>query len=82
MATGKTSRKSYGDICDLFTASGMLMVDGGPEFNNNGLKEEYNKPGTTLEIYPAYTLWVNCLLQGTNAIFLLLETDVCVRPRR
>jgi len=33
-ATGKTSRKSYGNICDLFTASETLMVDGGPEFDN------------------------------------------------
>jgi hypothetical protein len=33
-ATGKSSRKSYGDICDLFTASETLMTDGGPEFDN------------------------------------------------
>jgi hypothetical protein len=34
VATGKAPCKSYSDICHLFTASEMLMVDGGPEFNN------------------------------------------------
>ena len=37
-ATGKTSRKSYSDICDLFTASETLMTDGGPEFDNEELQ--------------------------------------------
>jgi hypothetical protein len=69
-ATGKTSRKSYGDICDLFTASETLMVDGGPEFDNKELREECAKRGTKLEICPAYSPWVNGLLEGTNAILL------------
>lgn len=45
-ATVKTSRKSYGDICDLFTASETLMVDGGPESDNKELREECIKRGT------------------------------------
>ena len=39
-ATGKSSQKSYGNICDLFTASETLMTDGGPEFDNEELRAE------------------------------------------
>ena len=69
-ATGKTSQKSYGDICDLFTASKMLMMDRGPEFDNDKLKAECIRQGTKLQICPAYSPWVNSLLEGTNSILL------------
>ena len=46
--TGKSSKKSYGDICDLFTASETLMADGGLEFNNNELKEACSAHRTRL----------------------------------
>ena len=69
-ATGKSSRRSYGDICDLFTASETLMTDGGPEFDNEELREECAKRGTKLHICPAYSPCVNGLLEGTNAILL------------
>ena len=38
-AMAKTSKKSYEDICDLFMEPETLMVDGGPEFDNNELRE-------------------------------------------
>ena len=69
-ATGKTSRKSYGDICDIFTASETLMTDGGPEFDNEELQAECSRRGTKLHICPAYSPWVNSLLEGTNSILL------------
>jgi hypothetical protein len=69
-ATGKTSRKSYGDICDIFTASETLMTDGGPEFDNEELRAECTRRGTKLHICPAYSPWVNGLLEGMNAILL------------
>ena len=76
-ATAKSSKKSYGDICDLFTASETLMVDGGPEFDNNELKEACAARGTKLEICPAYSPWVNGLLEGTNAILLNRLKRMC-----
>ena len=69
-ATAKSSKKSYGDICDLFTASETLMVDGGPELDNNELREACAARGTKLEVCPAYSPWVNGLLEGTNSILL------------
>ena len=67
-ATSKSSKKSYGDICDLFTSSEMLMVDGGPEFDNKELKKKCSRRRTKLEVCPAYSPWVNGLIEGTNAI--------------
>jgi hypothetical protein len=76
-ATGKTSRKSYGDICDIFTASETLMTDGGPEFDNEELRAECAKRGTKLHICPAYSPWVNGLLEGTNSILLNRLKRMC-----
>ena len=69
-AMGKSSCKSYGDICYLFMASETLMTDGGPEFDNTELHAECDKRGTKLQICPAYYPWVNGLLEGTNSILL------------
>ena len=76
-ATGKSSRKSYADICDLFTASETLMTDGGPEFDNEELRTECEKRGTKLQICPAYSPWVNGLLEGTNSILLNRLKRMC-----
>jgi hypothetical protein len=76
-ATGKSSKKSYEGICDLFTPSEMLMVDGGPEFDNKELRDACSKLGTKLEICPAYSPWVNGLLEGTNAILLNRLKRMC-----
>jgi hypothetical protein len=76
-ATGKSSRKSYGDICDLFTASETLMTDGGPEFDNDELRSECTRRGTKLQICPAYSPWVNGLLEGTNSILLNRLKRMC-----
>jgi hypothetical protein len=76
-ATAKSSTKSYGDICDLFTASETLMTDGGPEFDNKDLREACAGRGTKLEICPAYSPWVNGLLEGTNAILLNRLKRMC-----
>jgi hypothetical protein len=76
-ATGKSSQKSYGNICDLFTASEALMTDGGPEFDNEELRAECLKRGTKLQICPAYSPWVNGLLEGTNSILLNRLKRMC-----
>jgi hypothetical protein len=76
-ATGKTSKKSFGDICDIFTAPETLMTDGGPEFDNEELRTECSVRGTKLQICPAYSPWVNGLLEGTNAILLNRLKRMC-----
>ena len=76
-ATGKSSRRSYSDICNLFTPPEALMTDGGPEFNNEELRAECIKRGTKLQICPAYSPWVNGLLEGTNSILLNRLKRMC-----
>ena len=76
-ATGKSSRKSYSNICNLFTASETLMTDGGPKFDNEELQAECIKQGTKLHICPAYSPWVNSLLEGTNSVLLNRLKRMC-----
>ena len=75
--TGKTSKKGFGDICELFMAPETLMTDGGPKFDNKELREECKKQGTKLQICPAYSPWVNGLLEGTNSILLNQLKRMC-----
>ena len=77
ISTEITSKKSYGDICDLFTSSEMLMADGGPEFDNKELRDKCTRRGTKLEICLAYSPWVNGLLEGTNVILLNRLKRMC-----
>ena len=76
-ATGKSSRKSYSNICNLFTASETLMTDGGPKFDNEELQAECIKQGMKLHICPAYSPWVNSLLEGTNSVLLNRLKRMC-----
>jgi hypothetical protein len=76
-ATAKSSKKSFGDICDLFTSPETLIVDGGPEFDNNELREACSIRGTKLKICSTYSPWVHGLLEGTNAILLNWLKHMC-----
>jgi len=69
-ATGKSSRRATGDICDLFTASETLMTDGDRSLTMRSYVKSVRDEGTKLQICPAYSPWVNGLLEGTNAILL------------
>jgi hypothetical protein len=82
-ATGKSSQKSYGDICDLFTALETLMVDGGPVFYNKELREECAKRGKKLGICPSYSPGSTASHGGYEQNFTgSLEAYVRTRPRR
>ncbi|RXW14873.1 hypothetical protein EST38_g10981 [Candolleomyces aberdarensis] len=76
-ATGKTTVKAFGTICNLYTAPEALMTDGGPEFDNKELREECQKRGTKLHITPAYSPWVNGLIEGTNSRLLGILKRLC-----
>jgi hypothetical protein len=69
-ATGKTTVAGMDNISSTFTAPETLMVDGGPEFDNNEVRSWCDNKGTTLHIVPAYSPWVNGLLEGTNGKLL------------
>jgi hypothetical protein len=75
--TRKTSSAGYGHICDTFTPAETLMADGGPEFDNEVLRAECEARGTKLHITPAYSPWVNGLVEGMNKKLLNVLKRMC-----
>ncbi|CAA7271055.1 unnamed protein product [Cyclocybe aegerita] len=69
-ATGKTSVVNFSNICNSFMAPETLMVDGGPENDNQELRDICESYGMELHILPAYSPWMNGLLEGMNGKLL------------
>lgn len=69
-ALSKTTVTGLNDIASTFPSPEGLMADGGPEFNNQEVREWCEKKGVTLHIVPAYSPWVNGLLEGMNSKLL------------
>ena len=76
-ATGRTSCASFSNLCDIFTEPETLMADGGPEFNNGEMRALCKDRGVELRIVPAYSPWVNGLLEGMNAKLLAILKRLC-----
>ena len=53
------------------------MSDGGKHFDNNEVRETCTKWGTTTRIVPAYSPWINGLVEGTNKILLHVLKRLC-----
>jgi hypothetical protein len=69
-ASGKTTCKSLNSICTAFTAPEALMVDGGPEFDSDAVRNTCATRNIKLHIVPAYSPWINGLVEGMNAKLL------------
>jgi transposase InsO family protein len=76
-ATGRTTTTSFNNICDTYTPPETLMVDGGPEFNNKEVREACAKRNTKLHVIPAYSPWINGLVEGTNSRLLAILKRLC-----
>ena len=53
------------------------MCDGGRHFNNNEVKENCTKWGIKQHVTPAYSPWVNGLVEGTNKLLLYVLARLC-----
>ena len=53
------------------------MSDGGKHFDNNEVREMCSKWKTTTHIVPAYSPWINGLVEGTNKILLHVLKRLC-----
>jgi hypothetical protein len=60
----------FNNICTTFRALEALMVDGGPEFDNNVVCEACVVHNVELQIVPGYSPWINGLMEGMNAKLL------------
>ena len=75
--SAKTTNKSLDNICNTFAPPGTFMSDGGKHFNNNEVKDNCTKWGIKQHITPAYSPWVNGLVEGTNKLLLYVLARLC-----
>jgi hypothetical protein len=69
-ASRKTTCKSLNNICTAFMAPEALMVDRGPEFNNDVVRNTCATRNIKFHIVPAYSPWINGLVEGMNVKLL------------
>jgi hypothetical protein len=65
-ASATTTCKLFNNICTTFTAPEALMVNGGPEFDNNAVCEACAAHNVELQSVPGYSPWINGLTEGIN----------------
>jgi hypothetical protein len=75
--TAKTTVDALSRIFQDFTPAETFMTDGGKHFNNNDVRTLCNKWGTNTHVVPAYSPWVNGLVEGTNKILLHILKRLC-----
>ena len=75
--TAKTTVDALSRIFQDFVAAETFMSDGGKHFDNNEVRATCSKWGTTTHIVPAYSPWVNGLVEGTNKILLHVLKRLC-----
>ena len=75
--TAKATVDALSRIFQDFTAAETFMSDGGKHFDNNEVRTVCNKWGTNTHIVPAYSPWINGLVEGTNKILLHVLKRLC-----
>jgi hypothetical protein len=62
-ASATTTCRTFNNICTTFRAPEALMVDGGPEFDNNAVCKACAVHNVKLWIVPGYSPWINGLME-------------------
>ena len=75
--SAKTTTDALSKVFQGFVPPETFMSDGGKHFDNNDVRELCNKWGTTTHIVPAYSPWINGLVEGTNKILLHVLKRLC-----
>ena len=70
VGTAKTTVNAVSTVTKAYIAPEMFMTDGGSHFNNAVVREYCDANGIKQHITPAYSLWVNGLVEGSNKILL------------
>ena len=73
----KTTVEALLRIFQYFTVAETFMTDGGKNFDNNEVHTLCDKWSTTTHIVPAYSPWINGLVEGTNKILLHVLKKLC-----
>jgi transposase InsO family protein len=75
--SAKSTIDSLGKIFQTFAPWETFMTDGGKHFNNKEVRELCEKWGTNTHVVPAYSPWVNGLVEGTNKLLLHVLKRLC-----
>ena len=75
--SAKTTLDGLEKIFNDFAPPETFMTDGGKHFDNKEVRELCNKWGTKTHIVPAYSPWVNGLVEGTNKLLLHTLKRLC-----
>jgi hypothetical protein len=75
--SGKTTLKSLKDIFFNFTAPETFMTDGGTHFTSHEVTEFCDTAGTRTHVVPAYSPWINGLVEGTNKLLIYILARLC-----
>ena len=75
--SAKTTVDALSRIFQDFVPAETFMSDGGKHFDNNEVRGLCKKWGTTTHITPAYSPWINGLVEGTNKILLHVLKRLC-----
>jgi hypothetical protein len=75
--SAKTTVDSLEKTFQVFAPWETFMSDGGKHFDNKEVREACEKWGTKTHIVPAYSPWVNGLVEGANKLFLHILKRLC-----
>ena len=76
-SSGKTMVRLLHDIFHNFIAAETFMTDGGTHFTSHEVTEFCEASGTKTHIVPAYSPWVNGLVEGTNKLLIYVLARLC-----
>jgi transposase InsO family protein len=77
VGTAKTTVDALNTIGKHFVTPEAFMTDGGSHFNNAAVREFCDANGCKHHVTPAYSPWVNGLVEGTNRILLHVLKRMC-----
>ena len=75
--SAKTTVSSLDSIFRDYLPSETFMTDGGSHFNNNEVAAFCECWGYKYHVMPAYSLWVNGLVEGANKLLLHVLKRLC-----
>jgi hypothetical protein len=75
--SAKTTVDSLNRTLQTFAPWETFMTDGGKHFDNKEVRELCESWGTKTHVVPAYSPWVNGLVEGTNKLFLHILKRLC-----
>lgn len=75
--SAKTTKDSLYSIFQGYAPSETFMSDGGKHFDNNEVCQLCKEWGTETHVVPAYSPWINGLVEGTNKLLLHILKRLC-----